>query len=139
MIQPTLPEIESIEKAGGVAIETTPDSDWVLVAFGRAWVSDSQEGVYSFDARTGRALGTVRLSRPCASMDEGFGSVWTLTCGPTGVARIDPVERKVTVGSTCPSAMMVNTVWVPAKEPCGRSRTGMTVCVAWWRASTRRR
>ena len=96
MIQPTLPEIESIEKAGGVAIETTPDSDWVLVAFGRAWVSDSQEGVYSFDARTGRALGTVRLSRPCASMDEGFGSVWTLTCGPTGVARIDPVERKVT-------------------------------------------
>ena len=77
-------------------MEITPDSDWVVVAFGRAWVSDYQEGVYSFDARTGRSLRTVRLPDACAAMDEGFGYVWTLTCQPTGVARIDPVDSKVT-------------------------------------------
>jgi streptogramin lyase len=102
LTQAPLPKIESIKDAGGVAIETTPDADWVLVAFGRAWVSDYQEGVYSFDARTGSSLRTARLADPCASMDEGFGYVWTLTCRPTGVARIDPVESKVTGQVTLP-------------------------------------
>jgi virginiamycin B lyase len=33
---------------------------------------------------------------PCAAMDEGLGAVWTATCRPGGVSRIDPATARVT-------------------------------------------
>lgn len=95
--EPELPEITSIEQTGGQAIRAPSSADWVLVDSGRAWVSAMGEGIGFFDAQTGRLEGSVAVPQePCASMDAGFGAVWTATCGERGVARIDPKTGMVT-------------------------------------------
>ena len=97
LAEPKLPAIESVAKAGGVAINATAEADWMLVAHGRAWVSGLGKGVGVYDARTGRPLGSVAVPHgPCAATDEGFGSIWTATCEPGGVSRIDPATARVT-------------------------------------------
>jgi streptogramin lyase len=91
-----LPEITSVRQAGGEAMHAPSSADWILVEFGRAWVSRA-EGVGFYDAETGRLQGSVAVPQsPCASMDSGFGAVWTATCGKRGVARIDPGTGEVT-------------------------------------------
>lgn len=91
-----LPEILSVTQVGGEAIDVPPDADWVLVDFGRAWVSAVGKGVGFYD-KAGRLQGSVAVPQsPCASMDSGFGAVWTATCGKRGVARIDPTTGEVT-------------------------------------------
>ena len=97
LTEPKLPAIQPVAKVGGVAIEATPQADWVVVARGRAWVSGLGKGVGVYDARTGRPLGSVAVPQtPCAATDEGFGAVWTATCEPGGVTRIDPATARVT-------------------------------------------
>jgi streptogramin lyase len=94
--EPELPEITSMRQAGGEAIPAPASADWVLVDFGRAWVSDVK-GIDFYDAETGRLQGSVAVPQsPCASMDAGFGALWTATCRERGVARIDPVTGEVT-------------------------------------------
>jgi virginiamycin B lyase len=97
LAEPKLPAIRSVAKVGGVAIKATTKADWVVVARGRAWVSGLGKGVGVYDARTGRPLGSVAVPEvPCAATDEGFGAVWTATCEPGGVTRIDPAKARVT-------------------------------------------
>lgn len=94
---PPAPSELAIESITTEPIEATTDGDWVLVAFERAWVSGLGVGVGMFDARTGAALGSVKVpQRPCSAMAEGFGAVWTATCATGGVARIDPASGAVT-------------------------------------------
>ena len=95
--EPKLPAIQSVAKAGGTTIKATPEADWTPVAHGRAWVSGLGKGVGVYDARSGRLLGSVAVPQgPCAATDEGFGAVWTATCEPGGVSRIDPAKASVT-------------------------------------------
>jgi streptogramin lyase len=95
--RPTLPTIQAMPDAGGVGIDATKDADWTLVAYGRAWVTGLGRGIGIYDARTGRALGSVaEPNGPCAAMDEGFDAVWTATCKPGGISRIDPVQAQLT-------------------------------------------
>ena len=95
--EPELPEITSVRQAGGEALRAPASADWVLVDFGRAWVSGVGKGIGFYDAETGRLEGSVAMPQsPCASMDSGFGAVWTATCGEQGIARIDPESGKVT-------------------------------------------
>jgi virginiamycin B lyase len=97
LAEPKLPAIQSMAKVGGVAIKASREADWVLVAHGRAWISGLGKGLGVYDARTGRPLGSVTVPQgPCAATDEGFGAVWTATCEPGGVARIDPAKARVT-------------------------------------------
>lgn len=97
LAEPKLPAIQPVAKVGGVAIKATTQADWVVVAGGRAWVSGLGKGVGVFDARTGRPLGSVAVPQtPCAATDEGFGAVWTATCEPGGVTRIDPAKARAT-------------------------------------------
>ena len=92
-----LPPITTIREAGGQTIKSRSSADWVLVASGRAWVSGVGRGIGFYDASTGRLQGSVAVPQgPCASMDEGFGSVWTATCVERGIARIDPESGTVT-------------------------------------------
>lgn len=92
-----LPKITSMKKAGGESIRAPASADWVRVAFGRAWVSAVGKGVGFYNARTGRLQGSVAVPQsPCASMDPGFGALWTATCGKRGVARIDPATGELT-------------------------------------------
>jgi virginiamycin B lyase len=95
--EPKLPAIQSVAEAGGATIKASRDADWTLVAHGRAWVSGLGKGVGVYDARTGRSLGSVAVPQgPCAATDEGFGAVWTATCEPGGISRIDPATSRVT-------------------------------------------
>jgi virginiamycin B lyase len=95
--EPKLPGIQPVRKVGGVAIKATNDADWTLVAHGRTWVTGLGKGIGVYDTRTGRLLGSVAVPHgPCAAMDGGFGAVWTATCKPGGVTRIDPVKARVT-------------------------------------------
>ena len=95
--EPELPEITSVRQAGGQAIRVPSSADWVLVDFGRAWVSGVGRGIGFYDAQAGRLQGSVAVPQsPCAGMDSGFGAVWTATCGKRGVARIDPKTGMVT-------------------------------------------
>ena len=52
--EPELPEITSVRQAGGEAIRAPSSADWVLVDFGRAWVSGVGKGIGFYDAQTGR-------------------------------------------------------------------------------------
>jgi virginiamycin B lyase len=93
-VKSSAPAIEAITTE---PIEATTDVDWVLVAFDKAWVSGLGDGVGVFDARTGAARKSVKVpQRACSAMAEGFGAVWTATCGTAGVARIDPASGQVT-------------------------------------------
>jgi YVTN family beta-propeller protein len=95
--EPELPAITSVRQAGGEAIRAPASADWVLVDFGRAWVSGVGKGIGFYDAETGRLQGSAAVPQaPCASMDSGFGAVWTATCRDRGVARIDPGTGEVT-------------------------------------------
>jgi streptogramin lyase len=104
LAKPKLPAIQPVAKAGGVTIKATAQADWTLVAHGRAWVAGLGKGVGVYHAQTGRPLGSVAVPQgPCAAMDEGFGAVWTATCGPGGVSRIDPATARVTGRVELPS------------------------------------
>lgn len=95
--EPELPEITSVDQAGAQAIRAPSSADWIIVDFGRAWVSAMGRGIGVYDAQTGRLRGSVAVQQaPCAGMDSGFGAVWTATCGERGVARIDPDSGEVT-------------------------------------------
>jgi DNA-binding beta-propeller fold protein YncE len=86
-----------VRKADGQSIRAPAEADWVLVGFGRAWVSGVGEGIGFYGAETGRLQGSVAVPQsPCAAMDAGFGALWTATCGRRGVARIDPESGTVT-------------------------------------------
>jgi hypothetical protein len=68
LASPKLPAIQPVAKAGGVAIKATNEADWMLVAYGRAWVAGLGKGVGVYDARTGRPLGSVAVPQvPCAA------------------------------------------------------------------------
>ena len=95
--EPKLPAIQPVAKVGGATIKASRDADWTLVAHGRAWVSGLGKGVGVYDARTSRPLGSVAVPEgPCAATEEGFGAVWTATCEPGGISRIDPATARVT-------------------------------------------
>jgi streptogramin lyase len=95
--EPELPDITSVKQAGAQAIPAPSSADWILVDFGRAWVSAMGRGIGFYDAETGRLDGSVAVPQaPCAAMASGFGAVWTATCGQRGVARIDPRTAEVT-------------------------------------------
>lgn len=92
-----LPGIQSLKKARAVQINETPNIDWTLVAYGKAWVKGVGKGIGIFDAKTGHPLGSVRVEQgPCAAMDAAFGSIWTATCFTPGVARIDARTGRLT-------------------------------------------
>jgi streptogramin lyase len=95
--EPELPEITSVRRVGAQTIRAPSSADWVLLDFGRAWVSGVGDGVGYYDAETGRLRGSVAVPQsPCAGMDSGFGAMWTATCEQRGIARIDPATGRVT-------------------------------------------
>jgi streptogramin lyase len=79
-------------------MQSTDVSDFIIVAYGRAWVSGLGRRIGIFGARTGRPQGSVPVPQePCGAPAAGFGAIWTATCGhPRGVVRIDPHKARVT-------------------------------------------
>ncbi len=96
-IEPELPEITDVSQLGAQAIPAPASADWIVVDFGRAWVSGVGEGIGFYEVQTGLLGGSAAVPQtPCAGMDSGFGALWTATCAERGVARIDPQTGEMT-------------------------------------------
>ena len=137
LLEPKLPVVQSVAKVGGVTITASREADWTLVAQGRAWISGLGKGVGVYDARTSRPLGSVAVPEgPCAATDEGFGAVWTETCEPGGVSRIDPAKASVTGHVALPMTSDGESSIGVGKARCGSSSTAPAADSAPWPAST---
>ena len=89
-----LPDPVNINDAGALAIRATPGTDWVVLVDGKAWVAGTGAGIGVFDA-TGELVESIAIGGWCAAMDTGFGAVWSATCEPSGLVRIDATTQKV--------------------------------------------
>jgi hypothetical protein len=88
---PAADEIVPLDAVGAQTIEARPFADWVLVAFGRAWVTGVDEGIARYDVASGRPLGSAPVEGvPCGAPDAGFGALWVPTCENRAIHRVDP-------------------------------------------------
>lgn len=89
-----LPEPVNVNDAGALAIPATPGTDWAVVIDGNAWIAGTGAGIGVFDA-TGELVGSIAVRGWCAAMDTGFGAVWSASCEPSGLIRIDAATDEV--------------------------------------------
>jgi YVTN family beta-propeller protein len=83
-----LPPAVDIEAAGGLAIDATTNVDWVVLVDGRAWMAGMAEGIGVF-GESGEQERSIAVDGWCQAMDTGFGAVWSASCRPAGIIRID--------------------------------------------------
>lgn len=83
-----LPSEVDIEVAGALTIEATPSIDWVVVVDRRAWIAGLGAGIGVLDG-SGKLQQSIEVTGACESMDTGFGAVWSASCDPAGIIRID--------------------------------------------------
>ncbi|MGZ8701435.1 MAG: hypothetical protein ACXWZY_03975 [Gaiellaceae bacterium] len=82
-----------IEAAGATKI--TVDGDWLTAGAGAVWLSDTEHGAINrINPTTGQVDAKIGISNPCQASDFGLNAVWTATCGPRGLARINPATNK---------------------------------------------
>src|SRR6478736_4351991 len=84
-----------VEKAG--ATKFTLSGDWLASGSGSIWLSDPPARVVrQIDPSTGGAIAIAVRQAPCESPDVAYGALWTATCNPAGLARIDATSHKET-------------------------------------------
>jgi len=84
-----------VEKAG--ATKFTLSGDWLSSGSGSIWLSDPPANVIRrIDPSTGEAIAIAVRQAPCESPDVAYGALWTATCNPTGLARVDAASHKQT-------------------------------------------
>jgi virginiamycin B lyase len=91
---PELPASVDIVAAGALMIPATHDVDWTVVVEGEAWVAGLGDGIGVLDA-SGKLTRSVAAPGSCESMDVGFEHIWSASCDPAGVIRVDPATGKV--------------------------------------------
>jgi virginiamycin B lyase len=83
-----------VREAGATAVSV--DGDWLAAGAGGVWLT-AKNSVLRLDPSTGRVVATVAVPQaPCMASVTGFGALWTATCSPAGLARIDPGTNQVT-------------------------------------------
>ena len=84
-----------VEKAGATRFSLS--GDWLASGSGSVWLSDPPAKVVrQIDPGTGEAIAIRVRQGPCESPDVAYGALWTATCNPAGLARIDAALHKVT-------------------------------------------
>jgi streptogramin lyase len=84
-----------LEKAG--ATRFTLSGDWLASGVGSIWLSDPPAKVMrQINPATGSATPISVRQAPCESPDAAYGALWTATCNPAGLARIDAATHKET-------------------------------------------
>jgi virginiamycin B lyase len=69
--------------------------DWLTAGGGAVWLSNTDENVIvKIDPATNQATEAARLANPCMASEFALDAVWTATCGPYGLARIDPATGR---------------------------------------------
>jgi streptogramin lyase len=87
------PKRASLKQLGAGKIHVY--GDWLAAGEGAVWLSGASE-IQRLDPHSGQKVATIPVpARPCEASDVGFGSLWTATCGRTGLARIDPATNRV--------------------------------------------
>jgi len=76
-------------------VEGSPD--WSVITKSATWVASSRANhVVQLDATTNKPGLIADVQRPCSGLTEGFGSIWSPSCGKKVLTRIDPATAKVT-------------------------------------------
>ena len=84
-----------VEKAG--ATKFTLSGDWLASGGGNIWLSDPPARLMrQIDPSTGADIPIAVRQAPCESPDVAYGALWTATCNPAGLARIDAATHKET-------------------------------------------
>jgi streptogramin lyase len=84
-----------VEKAG--ARKFSLSGDWLAAGAGSIWLSDPPAKVVrQINAATGDETPIPVPQGPCESPDVAYGALWTATCNPTGLARINAATHKMT-------------------------------------------
>jgi DNA-binding beta-propeller fold protein YncE len=76
----TLPPLRDIVASGATAIVARPSPDWAVAASGSVWVAGVGPGLQRYDGKTGAMTGEVAIYSVCSAMDQGFDSVWAMSC-----------------------------------------------------------
>ncbi|MDE3198238.1 MAG: hypothetical protein KGN84_17955 [Acidobacteriota bacterium] len=93
-------EIATIAPAAVFDTGGTPD--WQVLTEDSLWVANGPlNSVHRLDLKTNTIAATITVGkRPCSGLTEGFGSVWSPSCGDHTLTRID--EKTNTVTATIP-------------------------------------
>jgi virginiamycin B lyase len=75
-----LPAVREVTEAGASVITAVPNPDWAVAAAGSVWVAGVGPGLQRYDEATGATTGEVAIYSVCSAMDQGFGSVWAMSC-----------------------------------------------------------
>ncbi len=102
----SLPEIQDIEEAGALHIDTSGNADWVTVAGDSAWLANVGRGITRYDLETGDLLGEIETNDICLAMDEGFGSLWAGDCVDNALLRIDVTTGELVATISMPFASL---------------------------------
>jgi outer membrane protein assembly factor BamB len=100
-----LPSVTPFEDAGALAIEATPDPDWVAITGDAAWVTGVGEGevgigeamgdLARYDLTTGELGGITPIGVACLAMEEAFASLWVADCADSTLQQVDPDTAEV--------------------------------------------
>jgi virginiamycin B lyase len=75
-----LPAARDIVASGASTIAARPSPDWAVAASGSVWVAGVGPGLQRYDATTGAMTGEIAIYSVCSAMDQGFESVWAMSC-----------------------------------------------------------
>jgi virginiamycin B lyase len=96
-----------VTAAGASTIKASPSPDWAVAAAGGVWVSGVGPGLQRYDATTGAVTGELAIYSVCSAMDQGFGSVWAMSCdyGSPKLVRIDAATGASTAEIPMPARL----------------------------------
>jgi virginiamycin B lyase len=82
--------------------DTGGTPDWQVLTADSLWVANGpMNAVHRLDPKTNAIAATITVGKkPCSGLTEGFGSVWSPSCGDKTIARID--EKTNAVVATIP-------------------------------------
>jgi YVTN family beta-propeller protein len=102
-----LPVPRDVTASGATAIAASPDPDWVVATAGGVWVSGVGPGLQRYDATTGAVTGELSIYSVCSAMDQGFGSVWAMSCDFSSpkLVRIDATTGAATAEIPMPARL----------------------------------
>ena len=111
-----LPVLRDITAIGASTIKASPSPDWAVAAAGSVWVAGVGPGLQRYDATTGAVTGELAIYSVCSAMDQGFGSIWAMSCDYSApkLVRIDAATGASTAEITMPARL-------PAESSVGAS------------------